>query len=307
MNITKGLNGGTIEPGDTLEIRATFVVRVGTFDSCGYYDVLPTGTTYIPGTVRVLTNEGKIYKQFTDAQFDDEGWISGSNIRINLGYTQTESPARSYRRGRIRNTHKPSFGGGSCIMVASFRVRVTAPIGSILNTGGGQMTYKAGSTSLQTHTFPSNPIAIYTNIGMCPNLVGANTLGTEFNGTFGTGKPRNRIASGNVPPNYTYAIFNTGTPNDYMYGVANNTSTRVNYSTSNAWAKPDNSSPSHRVFGLWDIIGDHTGAANQQLGNPAADTVTNNNGGYMLVVNAAYRIDSAFQHTIIRALSEHIL
>jgi hypothetical protein len=34
------------------------------------------------------------------------------------------------------------------------------------------------------------------------------------------------------------------------------------------------------------------------LGNPAADTVTNNNGGYMLIVNASYRIDSAFQQTI---------
>ena len=133
---------------------------------------------------------------------------------------------------------------------------------------------------------------------MCPNLVGANTIGTEFNGTFGSGKPRNRVASANVPPSYTYQIFNTSSPNDYTYGIANNTSTRVNYSTLNTWAKPDNSSPTHRVFGLWDIIGDHTGAVSPILGNPAADTVNNNNGGYMLIVNASYRIDSAFQQTI---------
>ncbi len=298
VNITKGSNGGTIEQNDTLEIRATFVVRVGAFDSCAYYDAIPAGTTYIPGTIRVLTNEGKIYKQFTDAVNDDEGWISGSNIRINLGYNQTDNPARSFRRGRIRNTHKPSFYLSSCIMIATFRVRVNVPVGSIINTGGGSMTYKSGSTALQTHTFPYNSLAVYTNIGMCPNLVGGNTLGTEFNGTFGSGKARNRTASANVPPSYTYEVFNTGTPNDYTYGIPNNTSTRVNYTTNNSWAKPDNSSPSHRVFSVWDIIGDHTGAVSPILGNPASDTVANNNGGYMLVVNASYRIDSAFQHTI---------
>ncbi|MDE3250888.1 MAG: T9SS type A sorting domain-containing protein, partial [Bacteroidota bacterium] len=64
------------------------------------------------------------------------------------------------------------------------------------------------------------------------------------------------------------------------------------------WAKPDVSAPSHRVFQLWDIIGDHTGAVNPFLGNPPADTVNKNNGGYMLVINASYRIDSAFNQTI---------
>ncbi|HRF23351.1 MAG TPA: hypothetical protein PLR98_04285, partial [Chitinophagaceae bacterium] len=42
----------------------------------------------------------------------------------------------------------------------------------------------------------------------------------------------------------------------------------------------------------------HTGAASPTAGNAAADTVANGNAGYMLIVNAAYRIDSAFQQTI---------
>jgi trimeric autotransporter adhesin len=298
VNLTKGLNGGTIEPGDTLEIRAVFVVRSGVYDSCAYFDNIPVGTSFVPGSIRVLTNEGKIYKQFSDAPFDDEGWITGSSIRINLGYSQADAPARSFRRGRIRNTHKPSFYGSSCIMVASYRVVITAPMGSIVNTGGGSMSYRNGTALLTTYFFPFNALVVYTNIGMCPNLVGANSIGTEFNGSFGSGRDRNRVASTNVPPSYTYSIFNTGTPNDYSYGIANNTSTRVNYTTLNTWAKPDNSTPTHRVFGVWDIIGDHTGAASLSLGNPAADTVNNANGGYMLVVNASYRIDSAFQQTI---------
>mgnify|MGYP000082401512 FL=1 len=60
INVTKGLNGGTVETGDTLEIRASFVVRSGTYDSCRFQDVVPTGTSYIASTIRVLTNEGKI-------------------------------------------------------------------------------------------------------------------------------------------------------------------------------------------------------------------------------------------------------
>lgn len=298
INVTKGLNGGTVETGDTLEIRATLVVRSGTYDSCRYQDAIPAGTVYIPGTVRVLTNEGKIYKQFTDAAGDDAGWITGTNITINMGFNAAAAPATAFRRGRVANTHKPSFFGSACILVASFRVRVTAFLGSNISTGGGNMTYKLGAAAISTFTFPANTLRVFTNYGICSNSIGANSIGTEFNGTFGSGSPRNRGSSGNVPAGYTYSNFDANMPNDYYYGIANNTSTRLGYTTSNSWAIPDASSPSHRVFSLWDIIGDHTGAASPTLGNPPADTVANANGGYMLVINAAYRIDSAFQQTI---------
>ncbi|MCW3116621.1 MAG: C-terminal target protein [Chitinophagaceae bacterium] len=301
INVTKGLNGGTVELGDTLEIRVAIVVRSGgVYDSCAFYDTVQTGTTYIPGTIKVLTNEGKVYKSFTDAAGDDEGGKTGSAIRINLGYNQADKPATAFIRGLIRSTHRPSFYGGSCIMVASFRVKVTSAIGTQINLGGGAITYKNG-LSVTKKGFPSNPVAVYTNYGICSNTVGVNALGTEFNGTFGSGKKRYRGASPNVPydgTSYAYTGFTSNAPNDYFYGIANNTSTNTGYTTSNTWAKPDGSSPTHRVFSVWDIIGDHTGAASPLLGNPAADTVANPNAGYMLVVNAAYRIDSAFQHTI---------
>ncbi|MEI9811010.1 MAG: T9SS type A sorting domain-containing protein [Bacteroidota bacterium] len=302
VNISKP-NSGTVETGDTLEIRASVVVRAGVYDSCRFTDNIPAGTVYIDNTLRILTNEGKIYKQFTDVYddaFDDEGWKTGTAITMNLGYRQIDNPATMTRRGRIRNNngHKPSFYNSSCIMVASYRVKVTAAIGSQINTGGGVITYSTAPAVVSSFTFPSNPVAIYTNYGMCANAIGANSLGTEFNGTFGSGPTRNRGTSGNVPAGYTYSYFTNNGPNDYYYGVANNTSTINNYTTSNTWAKPDGSSPTHRVFSVWDIIGDHTGAASLTAGNPATDTVANHNGGYMLVVNAAYRIDSAFQQTI---------
>src|SRR5690349_18544404 len=245
MNITKGLNGGTVEPGDTLEIRTTFVVRSSYYDSCAYYDTIRVGTSYIPGTLKILTNEGKTYKAFTDVAGDDCGKITvvgpSTFILINMGYNPADAPATATKRGRIRSTHKPSFFGSTCIMVASYRVKVTAAIGSTINTGGGAISYKPaglpGLTPASIVNFANNMVAVYTNYGTCPNSVGANSLGTEFNGTFGSGPTRNRGASANVPPGYTYNVFTPNQPNDYFYGVANNTSTDGGYTTSNAWLK----------------------------------------------------------------------
>jgi len=304
INVSKGNNGGTIEVGDTLEFRCTFVLRCTSgcpayVDSCAYYDTVKAGMAYINNSLAVLTNEGKTYKTFTDATGDDCGSRVGNNLRINLGYNNTDAPATAFRRGRIRNTHKPSYFGSTCIMVTSYRVRVTSPLNTVINTGGGAITYKPTSVATPlTVQFPYNNTMISVNYGICTNTVGTNAVGAESNGTFGSGRPRNRVPSASVPANYIYNMFTTGGPQDYYYGIPNNTSTQTNYTTLNTWPKPDNSSPTHRVFTVWDIIGDHTGATNPVLGNPAADTVANPNAGYMLVVNAAYRIDSAFSHRI---------
>lgn len=298
VNVTKGINGGTVEPNDELEVRATFVVRSGTLDSCAFYDTIRAGTAYVPNSMAILTNEGKVYKPFTDAlDINDCGWYNGGNIRIHLGFVAANAPATWTRRGQIRNNHKPNVFG-ACVMVVSYRIRVTAALGSVINIGGGSITYRVGVNPIQRINYPGNTVAVYRNSGICANSVGVNALGTEFNGTFGSGRPRNRGTSANVPASYTYNMFTTNGPGDYFYGIPNNTSTETNYSTSNAWAKPDASTPTHRVFRVWDIIGDHTGAVNPLNGNPAADTVVNGNAGYMLVINSSYRIDSAFQHTV---------
>jgi hypothetical protein len=300
INVTKGTVGGTMEPGDILQIKATFVVKTGTLDSCSFSDNIPAGTSYIPGSLSVITNEGKIYKSFTDATGDDCGWANGAAVKINLGYnTAAGKQANAFRRGQIKNTDKPSFYSGTCIMVASYKIKITAALGSQINVGGGSVTYKSGLSAITTSSFPADNVAVFTNSGLCANAIGANALGTEFNGTFGSGKNKNRGSSANVPPSYTYAPFSANGPNDYFYGISNNTSTAgAGYSIVNSWAKPDGSATTHRVFQVWDIIGDHTGAVNAALGNPPADTVNNINGGYMLVINASYRIDSAFYQTI---------
>src|SRR5678809_703314 len=68
INITKGGNGGTIDPGDILEIRATLVVSGSgkSIDSVAYYDTLlnTKGFALVPGSISLRTNEGKIYKSY---------------------------------------------------------------------------------------------------------------------------------------------------------------------------------------------------------------------------------------------------
>src|SRR5450432_1990112 len=304
VNLTKGATGGTIEPGDILEVRATFVVGgsgVNDFvDSCAYFDVVPINTTYIPGSLAILTNEGKVYKAFTDIVGDDAGNISGANVRINLGYKNAPT-ATAFRRGRITYNDKPSFFGSTCIMIATFRVTVTGGYGDRVNLGGGTISYFPNGLSITSITFPQDSVMIFKNLGICPNS-SSNTITSEFGGTFGSGKAKNRVASSKISNNYTYNVFGPNTPNDYFYNISNNTSTgAAGYTTLNTWPIPDPNitgfTYSHRVFGVWDIIGDHTGAVNPLLGNPATDTV-NSTGGYMAVINSSYKPGITFLDTI---------
>src|SRR5450631_1627346 len=304
LNVTKGATGGTIEPGDILEVRATFVVGGSIandyVDSCAYFDVIPVNTTYIPGTLAILTNEGKVYKTFTDANGDDAGGITGSNVRINLGFKNAPT-ATATRRGRITFNDKPSFFGATCIMIATYRVQVSGAYGTQVDLGGGAISYYPFGTSINSINFPSDLVMIFKNFGICPNA-SSNALSSEFGGTFGSGKAKNRAPSSKISNNYTYNTFGPNTPNDYYYNISNNTSTgAAGYTTLNTWPIPDPNIPgfaySHRVFGVWDIIGDHTGAINPLLGNPATDTV-NSTGGYMAVINSSYKTGITFLDTI---------
>lgn len=306
VNITKGTGGGTINPGDTLEIRATLVIRNSgsTLDSVAFLDTVHTNSKVklIPGSIALRTNEGKLYKSYTDAFDSDEGYryISGTDtvIRINMG-----SGASNVARGRYTNTSRPSVFGSTCIVMATYRVIVTGNYDDTLNLGGGAFTVKDAATTISSVlSFANRQAVIYSSPGLCPGPVAAtNAIGGDFNGTFGTpsGSPpftRNRGTSTNVP-SYIYKPFNSsGGPNDYFYGIANNTSS--NYTTINTWPKPD----SRRVFNVWDIIGDHTGATNPSKGNPPCDTTqavsATNPCGYMLIINSAYKTDTAFQYTV---------
>jgi hypothetical protein len=304
VNLTRNSGGGTLNVGDTLEIRATLVVRSSSLDSLSFLDTLHAGggARFVPGSIVLRTNEGKAYKSFSDALDTDAGWwyLSGTDtvIRINMG-----PYASAVARGGLSSTSKPSVFNSTCIIMATYRVVVYAPYNSNINVGGGKFTIRDVSTTIASNlSFQQRNALVYSSPGLCPNAVSAtNTIGGDFNGTFGTPAvsaplARNRGTSVNVP-SYIYQIFQTGNgPNDYYYGIANNTS--ATFSILNNWPKTD----AHRVFDVWDVIGDHTGATNTAKGNAPCDTTkpvsTTNPCGYMLVINSAYKTDTAFQYSV---------
>ncbi|RYE22115.1 MAG: T9SS type A sorting domain-containing protein [Sphingobacteriales bacterium] len=288
-NITKGSGGGTIEPGDELEIRAVFNLRGNSIYNASYSDIIPANTTYVPGTLRILTNEGKIWRQWTDAADGDPGTITGSNVTINLGKDASETSG-----GLMKQGDKP----GSVIMV-SFRVNVNSvPFGTVLQLGGGTFNFNVSDpvNPAIVIAYGPTPAMVYQNYGICTNTIGTNGILSEYGGTFGSGTTKNRESSGKVPANYTYARFTTNAPGDYFYGVSNNTSSDslANYSIN----PNDPIGSTTRVYNIWDIIGDHTGASDPLAGNLPADVNNGATGGYMVVINAAYRADTAFQDTV---------
>ena len=234
----------------------------------------------------------------------DAGYVipSGSDttIRINFG-----SGASTSTRGQLSNTSKPSVYNGTCIIMATYRVVVYADYNTKINFRTGSITYRdAATTIMNISTFQADSFIVYKSPGLCPNAVSPNNaIGAEVNGTFGAPvnpAPLLRNRGTSAYTTYTYAPFNaTSGPQDYFYGIANNTA--QSFTTISTWAKPDPSATSHRVFGLWDIIGDHTGASNPTKGNPPCDTTlpnsANNPCGYMLIINSAYKTDTAFQYT----------
>ncbi|MGF2412669.1 T9SS type A sorting domain-containing protein [Ferruginibacter sp.] len=297
INVSKNVTGGTFEPGDTLEIRAA--IAVGNFAAFSitqvrYNDTINANFTYLPGSLKIITNEGLTFRNYTDAASDDAAMFNNVNktLRINLGRTAgvaTNTGNTAAGGGTIAYNDKPSFYGGVCIMVASFRVRINNAVAynSLITMPGGAFRYTQSAAAV-TASFTANNIMVFQNIGVCPNFVGGNAV-IENNGTFGSGTTRNRSASA-IVPGYSFVNFAAGQPNDGSYGICNNSS--ATGATNNAVPYPDNS----RVFTVWDIIGDHTGAASPTAGNPA--TTVGANGGYMAVINASYATSPAIQQTI---------
>jgi trimeric autotransporter adhesin len=311
INVTKGNTGGTVNPGDTLEMRAILAITSKTLDSLSFIDTLynTKGLRLVPGSLSWRTNEGKIYgngaSAFTDANDADPGryYTNGLDtiIKINIG-----SGSSGTARGVLSSTSYPRVFGSPCLIMATYRVVVYAPYNTKINFKTGALTYRDQATGALTNAnFTSNNLIVYQSPGLCPNAVSAtNALGAEANGTFDTPSGptpllRNRGTTPYIGTGYTYTPFNSsGGPGDYFYGIANNTS--QNFTTTTTYAKPDPSG--FRVFQQWDITGDHTGASNPTKGNPPCDinqpVSPTNPCGFMLVVNSAYKADTAFTYTI---------
>lgn len=309
INITRP-NGGTFLPGDIIEVRATISIQGGgsatgsRLNSLRYNDTINLAKfDYIDNSLVMLSNEGRVQYTYTDDADDDSAHINKTTgrLRFNIGNSagmadvdaQTDGSAGG---GRIWGSFRPSFYGNNCIRVFAFRIKIknspTVALDESIALPAGNFRFQRGSNATTVLSgFVPYKIRISPDFGLCSNAIGSNAIVGEFSGTFGSGTAQNRAGgTAFVPLPYTFLNFSSGTPNDNFYGLANTTS--ADGTTNPNVPYSSGAGSSSRVFTVWDIIGDHTGAADPTLGNLPGT------GGYAVVVNASYETNRAFQQTI---------
>jgi len=298
FNLSRNNGGGTLQTGDTIEIHALAQVNA-TVKSFYYMDTVPTGTSYISNSMKLMTNEGIIFSgggPFTDLTNDDRGvynaGVKGIRVNLGTGYSNAQSGVGfgvTTGGGTVNPGSIPKFYGNT-LFVLAYKLVVTAAYGDTIFPHG---TYYFDTSSSGTKTsfhFAYPGIKVVQNQGLCVNALGASFSAES---SFGSGNTQNR-AAGAIVPGYTKINIGLNAPQDNYFSIVNNTSANGTTNNSGPYVPTINT---NRVFsGYWDIIGDHTGAANTATGNlPAAAGKT---GGYMLCVNAAYTTGEAYRDTI---------
>lgn len=318
INISRP-TGGTFLPGDIIEVRATIAVVGGSnssttrLNSVRYNDTINLAKfSYVAGSLVMQTNEGRkmipgaTIPAYTDGADTDSANIdlASGRLRFNIGNnagscnvnTQGTSTTNA---GRLwgGSYMQPSFFGNTCIRVYAYRLQIintptAVDIDTLIRLSAGNFRYRIGSSGTDVlSNFAPYYIRVAPDYGLCSNSIGTNAIVGESGGTFGAGIAQNRAGGTTfVPLPYSFKNFASGAPNDNFYGLANRTSAdgstnpNVNYSSG--------AGSSSRVFSVWDIIGDHTGAPDPIAGNPPT------NQGYTVVVNASYETNRAFNQTI---------
>ncbi len=326
VNVTKQTTGGPVEPGDILEIR--FSVHIpwgynttakpllkengsGLVYNVRYVDMLPTNTAIVAGsTLNIITNEGVVVKSYTQNPNDnDAGAYKSSatkdpdefNIKINLGRNPGKTDRNTIEssvgssfinvKNRTPDGHAPKWFTGH-LFATAFRVRVTGNYGDVVTMGQAQFKWSADGVNEKNSGVSTYTVMIARPTAFCTNTIGTN-FAEEYGGTFGSGNTQVRSTNLAIPiTGYRFIVnseLNDNPPaqpvDDGMYSIVKNLS--PNNST--------NPTSGVKMFGTWDIIGDHTGT-NNNVGNPAP--AKNTTAGYMLVVNSDYVTNEAYRQNI---------
>jgi hypothetical protein len=278
--------GGPIQTGDILEIRGIISVPSGTtVTGLTYTSTVPGSTVYQAGTLTAETDEGVVVGgitntgNYTDAAGDDRGQILANAITIYMGTGATAAAGGTI----VGGTTTPTFYNAQTILMAAYRVKVTGAAGATFIVNG-VIKYSIGGVPT-TVTMSPIVVGVYAK-NVCLNPGPTNYLAVATNGTFGSGTTQNGAAVAQVT-GFTHVNLTAGQPSDGDYSVVNN-----NSPTGYTGATP---AAGDRVFGDWDVIGDHTGSTTG-TGNPP--TAVGALGGYMLAVNGSYAPVSFFTTTV---------
>jgi trimeric autotransporter adhesin len=332
-NITRPL-GGTIQTGDVLEFRQSinvgnWSVNSGAIFNTTYHDTIPAGLSYVANSIKFESNEGLQVESgitgtinLTDASGDDEAVYLGGVLRVNVGslprhgasaaadrqYVYQGSPAvapityLSAGGGKIHARGRPSQFARFIVMVIRYQVTVTAATGTTFTTSNGQFRFKTTTSSTNDVTFPQTTVnfpryTVYVSASGTSLCQGGSGVNVYAGGDFGSGTTRHDSTQLTLAPGYVWAPFKKDDPGDGFFSVVNNSSSNRNYTNKFApFPSTGTGADTVRVFNVWDIIGDHTGATNVDSGNLAVPWGTS--GGYMGVVNAAFGINTAVQKSI---------
>ncbi|MBS1603612.1 MAG: T9SS type A sorting domain-containing protein, partial [Bacteroidetes bacterium] len=173
----------------------------------------------------------------------------------------------------------PVFYSNATILMVAYQVKVTAAVNSTITTGG-VFHYNSGTTRSVTATN-----IVVSNYYSCGSQGSTNSITSETSGTFGSGTALNRGSSASVT-GYTYNTLGANSPVDGDYSIVKNTS----------YTQYSGSSPasSDKVFGVWDVVGDHSGTTN---GTGNAPPASGSPAGYLLAVNATFAPATVFTIT----------
>ncbi|HEX7458484.1 MAG TPA: T9SS type A sorting domain-containing protein, partial [Ginsengibacter sp.] len=231
---------------------------------------------------------------YTDASNDDAGvydaTVPGVRVNLGTGFSKAQSGINFGSitgGGTVLAGSVPKFYGSTLFIVA-YKLLITANNGDTIHPTGNYHIDTSGVN--RTFRFNYAGIKIIKNQALCNNFSSA-TFTAES--SFGSGNIQNRALGVNAP-GYIKKNLDVNNPQDNYYSIVNNTS--ANGTTNNAGPYQPTANAARVFNGFWDIIGDHTGAANQLTGNlPVA---AGQSGGYMLVVNAAFTTGEVYRDTI---------
>lgn len=297
VNFTRNTGGGTLENGDIIEIHALAKVN-STTSSFYYIDTIPTGTQFVSGSLKLVTNEGLLFAgsgPYTDATNDDAGVYEPAGIpriRVNIGtgFANARNGANfglTTGGGTVAAGSVPKFYG-STLFIVSYKLLITAANNSIIYPTGNY--YFDTSGVARKFRFNYGAIKVIQNQGLCADYQGA-TFSAES--SFSTGNNQNRPYPATVP-GYVKVNVGANAPQDNYYSIVNNSS--ATGSTNNTGPYRPSLNPARVFNGYWDIIGDHTNATNPATGNAPVPPGTT--GGYMLMVNAAFTTGEVYRDTI---------
>ena len=280
--------GGPVVTGDFLDIRSVISVPSGSsITRLNYITNVPAGTSYVAGSMKVVTNENVVVGgtntgSYTDAAGDDPGTNAAGALTFNIGAGAGSSTTTG--GGNVTGgTTPPLFYNVASIYMTVYRVQVTAAVGSTISLSG---SFRYKDPAAQTKNL--GPYTIFVSPSYsCNTSDPTNLVVAETNGSFGSGNTQNRGSASGSVSGFTFVGLNASSPVDGQYALVNNTS-----GTGYSGGSP---AVSDKVFGVWDVVGDHTGSLTGAGNPPAAPGATK---GYMLAVNASFAPGVVFTTTV---------